>query len=110
MERRLNCLICDLSPISRTDVDGLCVSCRAAVAFGLYRVHWSFNNAGEYRRLVEFVAATEDPLGAEYPNIPDPIEYRPEDLPRLWSRLDRAEVEVAQAETILTQLTQFGGV
>ena len=81
----VNCLICTLNPIGRADLDGLCVSCRAALGAGIYRAYWSHG-----RRLIEFATAAVHPLGVEYPHHADPVEYRPELLPAHWRAIDDA--------------------
>lgn len=87
------CLFCDLGPITRADYDGLCVSCRAGVADGIYTIE------GERgRRIVHTATAAAHPLGCEYPNWRDPFPYRPEVLPALWLDLDRAATVLAHLE------------
>lgn len=89
----LNCFICGLNPITRADLDALCVSCRFAVSDGLYKIHH-----GPRCRIVEFATAAEHPLGTEFPNHCDPIEYRPELAAKYWRELDRMTAIAAAIE------------
>jgi hypothetical protein len=102
------CLVCSLWEIGAGDFDGLCLSCRAAVAHGLYRVHWLCSESGDRYRCVEFVTCAEHPLGTEYPNHSDPILYTPEKLVGFWRERDRLEKEECRAETVLNALTRTG--
>lgn len=111
MDRRITrasvvCLACGLNPLARADFDGLCVSCRGAVAGGLYRVQWIYPEGSADRvRVIEFATAGEHPLGAEYPDHPDPIPYRPERLPELWRAIEAAEADENRAALTLERLT-----
>lgn len=86
----MTCLVCDLSPITRREVDGLCVSCRAAVADGQYRIEWVAGDCGR-TRVVTFSTIADHPLGTEYPNHVPPQRYEPELLPELFSASERLE-------------------
>ncbi len=108
MDGRLTCLVCALSPLTRSDFDGLCLSCRAAVAGGLYRVTWVVTRTGVKRRVLEFATAADDILGVEYPDRADPIRYEPELLPKRWRELDRRRADAERAETVLNDVTQWG--
>ena len=124
------CLICRLSPIERRDSDGLCVSCRASVADGLYRIHWvmpesnpesaaktryGFYSVEMYAagqrlmfRVVETISVSVHPLGYEYPNVPEPILYRPELLPEIWRVIDRTVRTEQTAIDTLARLEEYG--
>jgi Ni,Fe-hydrogenase III large subunit len=84
------CLICGLWPVTRRDFDGLCLSCRASVADGLYRIEWVSGECGR-RRIVTFVTVADHPLGTEFPYHADPIPYEPELLRELFAANERLE-------------------
>ncbi len=88
------CLICTMHPITRSDADGLCLSCRFAVADGLYQVQ-----PANGRRLIRFATSTEHVLGCEWPNWSEPIEYRPELLPKMWREIDAAAAVLESLES-----------
>lgn len=100
----MNCLACSLNPLSRADVDGLCVSCRFAVADTLLRVEWVYLYGGGRYRVLVWASASEHPLGCEFPDRPDPVRYRPELLPGLWRRLERQEADDRRAADTLDRL------
>lgn len=79
----VNCLVCGLNPITPADFDGLCLSCRAAVADALYRVEWVEGESERYR-VVVFATSAEHPLGTEFPNYLEPIVYEPQKLRELF--------------------------
>lgn len=100
------CLACGLNPIARADFDGLCVSCRGAVACGLYRVQWiAPTGRGFSARVIEFATAAEHPLGCEWPDWIDPVPYRPELLPAMWRKIEAAEADERRAARTLEALT-----
>lgn len=101
------CLVCGINPLARCDLDGLCLSCRAAVADEQYKVEYVAGFGGSYRS-VTFATAAEHMFGVEGFLSPDPIPYEPERLPERWRDLDEEQEERERAESVLETLTAWG--
>lgn len=99
-------------------MDGLCLSCRAALADGLYRVEWVEPQPGvvhgrhglpdkRYRILV-VAPASEHPLGWEINHPIDPILYLPETVREAWRLHDRRLADLKAAEQAARTLEEWG--
>lgn len=95
----------------------MCISCRAAVAEGLFRIEWvdpflydaeRFGLPTERYRVLFFATSAEHPLGVEWPHRIGPKLYDPRTVRARWRQIDRDRAELANAQTALNQLTQWG--
>lgn len=124
------CLACELVPLCRADFDGLCISCRAAVADELYRIEWvypepastfylipvqchlphreRFGLPDRPYRVIVFASLAEHPLGVQWPSDYGPKLYDPKAVRDHWREMDRLQRERTTAETVLETLTVWG--